>query len=378
MEQDKNSKIWLSPPHMSGHEQEFITNAFKTNWLAPTGPNVDHFEQDLEVFLGDKSHVAVLNSGTAALHLSLILLNIKSGDDVICQSKTFTASANPIVYLGAKPIFIDSEKDTWNMCPELLEVAIKDCISKGKKPKAIIAVHLYGMPYNVDDINSIANRYNIPVIEDSAEALGSMYKTKKCGTLGTMSVLSFNGNKIITTSGGGALISKELSIKQKAIFLASQARDAAPEYLHSHIGYNYRMSNVLAGIGRGQMKVIHERIQQRRSNFEFYHSHLSSIDGITFQNEPNGYLSNRWLTCILLESYEKREGLRMELVNHNIDSRPLWKPLHQQPIFKDYKAYVNGVSDDLFEKGLCLPSGSNLTNTNLNKIISVIKSYFSK
>ena len=281
-----DTKIWLSSPHMSGKEQEYINSAFESNWIAPLGPNVTGFEIDIQSYLGDNSLVAALSSGTAAIHLSLILLGITHGDEVICQSKTFSASANPIVYLGATPIFIDSEADTWNLCPEQLEIAIKDRIAKGKKPKAIIAVHLYGMPYKIDEVNKIAEQYEIPVIEDSAEALGSSYKDKKCGTFGAISILSFNGNKIITTSGGGALVTKDKVIKEKAVFLATQARDNAVEYLHSTIGYNYRMSNVLAGIGRGQMKILDNRVETRRKNYEFYHSNLKDIDTISFLKEP--------------------------------------------------------------------------------------------
>lgn len=372
-----DTKIWLSSPHMSGKEQDYIKTAFDTNWIAPLGPNVTGFENDLQDYLQEDSLVAVLSSGTAAIHLALVLLGVSSGDDVLCQSKTFSASANPIAYLGATPIFIDSEKDTWNICPEQLEIAIKDRIKKGKKPKAIIAVHLYGMPYKAEKIHNIARTYDIPVVEDSAEALGSSYKGQKCGTFGNISILSFNGNKIITTSGGGALVTKNNLLKEKAVFLATQARDNAVEYLHSHIGYNYRMSNVLAGIGRGQMRVIDDRVKQRRSNYDFYHSNLKNIESITFLNEPEHHYSNRWLSCILLESERMREDIRLLLEKEHIESRPLWKPMHQQPVFKDAPAYLNGVSDDLFKKGLCLPSGSNLTEKELNKVLSIIKSYFS-
>ena len=371
-----DTKIWLSSPHMSGKEQEYINSAFESNWIAPLGPNVTGFEIDIQSYLGDNSLVAALSSGTAAIHLSLILLGITHGDEVICQSKTFSASANPIVYLGATPIFIDSEADTWNLCPEQLEIAIKDRIAKGKKPKAIIAVHLYGMPYKIDEVNKIAEQYEIPVIEDSAEALGSSYKDKKCGTFGAISILSFNGNKIITTSGGGALVTKDKVIKEKAVFLATQARDNAVEYLHSTIGYNYRMSNVLAGIGRGQMEVLDNRVETRRKNYEFYHSNLKDIDTISFLKEPKQHFSNRWLSCILLDSERMREGLRIALDKENIESRPLWKPMHQQPVFKNCPKYLNGISDDLFKKGLCLPSGSNLTDSERNRILATIRTYF--
>ena len=317
-----------------------------------------------------------LNSGTSAIHLSLILLNVGKDDEVICQSKTFSASVNPVVYMGATPILVDSEKETWNMCPEQLETAIKDRMSIGKKPKAIIAVHLYGMPYKIDEIHKIANHYDIAVIEDSAEALGSIYKGKKCGTFGAFSVLSFNGNKIITTSAGGALISKDSNAIEQARYLANQAKGKSSEYLHSDIGYNYRMSNVLAGIGRGQMKVIDARVKQRRSNFDFYVEHLSPIDGVTFQNEAEGCVSNRWLTCILLKSENVRKELSEALEKQNIETKPLWKPMHQQPVFKDCPKYLNGVSDDLFKKGLCLPSGSNMTLDDLNRVVIIIKTYF--
>lgn len=369
-------KIWLSSPHMSGKEQEFISDAFESNWIAPLGPNVSGFEKDLETYLSDGSQVATLSSGTAAIHLALILLNVKYGDEVICQSFTFSASANPIVYQGATPIFVDSEKETWNICPEQLEIAIKDRISKGKKPKAIIAVHLYGMPYNVEKITKISDAYSIPVIEDSAEALGSTYKNSKCATFGDISILSFNGNKIITTSGGGALVSKNKETKDKAVYLATQARDKDVSYLHSNIGYNYRMSNVIAGIGRGQMTVLDEFVAKRRINFDYYKKHLEAINSLEFLNEPNHSKSNRWLSCILTPNFETRENLRLLIEKENIETRPLWKPMHQQPIFKDVPSYLNGVSDDLFERGLCLPSGSNLTENELDRIVSIIKSYF--
>ncbi len=370
------TKIWLSSPHMSGNELQYVNEAFATNWIAPLGPNVNAFEKSIEHYLGESSHVAAVSSGTAAIHLALILLGVTNNDEVICQSKTFSASANPIMYLGAKPIFIDSEKDTWNLCPILLEEAIIDRIAKGKKPKAIIAVHLYGMPYKVTEIHEISKRYNIPVIEDSAEALGSTYNTIKCGTFGDFAILSFNGNKIITTSGGGALITKNETLKDKAVFLATQARDKAVEYLHSHVGYNYRMSNVLAGIGRGQMEVIDQRVNQRRKNFEFYKTELQHIEGITFTGEPEGNFSNRWLSTILTESSKMRDDLHKTFEKQHIETRPLWKPMHQQPVFADYPKYVNGVSDDLFNRGLCLPSGSNLTEADLERILNCFKSYF--
>ncbi len=375
-----NNKIWLSSPHMGGTEQKYVQEAFDTNWIAPLGPNVKGFEQDLENYIGENKKTACLASGTSALHLALILSNVKDEDEVLCQSITFSASANPIVYQGAKPIFIDSEKDTWNMCPIALEEAIKDRIGKGKKPKAIIVVHLYGMPAKMDEISAIAKKYDITLIEDAAEALGSTYKGQKCGTFGDFGVLSFNGNKIITTSGGGALVCPNDEVKQKAIFLATQARDHAPHYEHSHIGYNYRMSNIVAGIGRGQMEILDKRIEQRRANHSFYKELFKDVDGVDILSEPSAdYFSNHWLSAILINkdiTGFSREDLRLRLLEDNIESRPLWKPMHMQPIFKNCKYYGSNVAETLFHDGLCLPSGSNLTNAdrdrikrNINKII---------
>lgn len=354
---------------MCGKEQNFIDTAFKENFIAPFGSNISGFEDDLEYYLKQNCFVAVLNSGTAAIHLALILLGVDKSDEVLCQSNTFIASTNPVLYQGSTPILVDSETDTWNMCPELLENAIKDRISKGKKPKAIIAVHLYGMPYKVEEINSIAEKYEIPVVEDSAEALGSSYKNQKCGTFGDLSILSFNGNKIITTSGGGALITKTKALKEKSIFLSTQANDKSVDYLHSHIGYNYRMSNIAAGIGRGQMLALDEYVSKRRQNYALYKEYLNEFDSITFLDEPKHHFSNRWLTCVLTESYKDREELRTFFEKDNIEARPLWKPMHQQPIFKDVPKYLNGISDELHKKGLCLPSGSNLTENDFDRII---------
>lgn len=369
-------KIWLSSPHMGEFEFEFVKEAFDQNWIAPLGPNVDGFEFDIESYNNIRS-AGVFSSGTSALHLALILLNIQQDDEVICQSFTFSASANPIVYQKALPIFIDSEPDTWNMCPNLLEEAITDRINKGKKPKAIIPVHLYGMPAKMNEICDIANKYEIPIIEDAAESLGSSIDGKKCGTFGTLGILSFNGNKIITTSGGGALISQNSTLIDKAKFLSTQARDPAPHYQHSHIGYNYRMSNICAGIGRGQMKVLDERIKKRRENFNFYKEVFSKIPSIKFLEEPLGYYSNRWLTTILIDNHKiDSQYIRAGLEKVNIESRPLWKPMHLQPIFKDAPFYGNGISETLFNKGLCLPSGSNLTESDLNRISDKIISYF--
>lgn len=365
-------KIWLSSPHMGGGELKYVHDAFEANWVAPLGPNVDGFERDLENYLQNDVYVAALSSGTAAIHLGLVLLDVKAEDEVICQSMTFSASANPIRYLGATPVFVDSEEETWNLCPEQLERAIKDRIQKGKKPKAIIAVHLYGMPYKNDEIRGVADKYEIPVLEDAAEALGSKYKGIHCGTLGDVSILSFNGNKIITTSGGGALVSKSKEIKEKAVFLATQARDNAPHYQHSHIGYNYRMSNIVAGIGRGQMEILDERVRARRANFEYYQSKLNNRTDIKLIDELKGFYSNRWLSCILTDSFEKRESIRLKLAEKNIESRPLWKPMHLQPVFEKYPKYTDGISETLFEKGLCLPSGSNLTTEDLNRVIEEI------
>lgn len=366
------NKIWLSSPHMGSNEQNYVDEAFRTNWIAPLGPNVDLFEDAIENYVDNGVYVAALSTGTAAIHLALELLGVSFGDEVICQSFTFSASANPILYLGATPVFVDSEKNTWNMSPELLRKAIQNRIAKGKRPKAIIAVHLYGMPYKVDEIEEISKEYNIPVVEDSAEALGSTYKNAKCGSFGDIGILSFNGNKIITTSGGGALLTQNINLKKKAIFLATQARDEAPHYQHSHVGYNYRMSNVLAGIGRGQMEVLDERVSARRANFEFYKKQLGHLAELEFLEEPKNYYSNRWLTCILTPSFEVREKIRLALLDEDIESRPLWKPMHLQPVFEKYPKYTDGTSEDLFDRGLCLPSGSNLVLEDLERITSLI------
>lgn len=368
-------KIWLSSPHMGEKELEYVQEAFATNWIAPLGPNVNGLEHDLEAFLGNDVHVAALSSGTAAIHLALVILGIKAGDEVICQSMTFSASANPIAYQGASPIFIDSEETTWNMSPQYLEQAIQDRIQHGKKPKAIIVVHLYGMPARMSEIMAIARRYQIPVIEDAAEALGSTYKGQAVGTFGDIGILSFNGNKIITTSGGGALVSTNTEYVRQARFLATQARDHAPHYQHSHIGYNYRMSNVCAGIGRGQMEVLPKRIAQRRYNFDFYKQALAETKGIQFITDPGkDYYSNHWLTTILIDSNEfSITDIQNALHEDNIDCRPLWKPMHLQPVFKNCRFYGNGISERLFDKGLCLPSGSNLTDNDLKRVVERIR-----
>jgi len=371
-------RIYLSSPHMGGNETKYVTEAFDTNWVAPLGPNVDNFEKDLAKYL-NISDVAALSSGTAALHLALILLGVERDDEVLVSSFTFSASANPIVYQLATPIFIDSEKDSWNMCPILLEKAIIDRIAKGKTPKALILVHLYGMPSNIEEILKITKKYNIPVIEDAAEALGSKFKNQYCGTFGEFGILSFNGNKIITTSGGGALISNNTEMIKKARFLATQARDNAPHYQHSHIGYNYRMSNIVAGIGRGQMEVLDKRIEQRRLINSIYRDFFKNKKGITFLSEPNSdYFSNFWLTTILIDKKitgYSRDDLRLAFEAESIECRPLWKPMHLQPIFEKYPAYTNGISENLFEKGLCLPSGSNLTDDDKKRIFDVLNKF---
>jgi len=376
-----NSKIWISPPHMGGNEQMFVREAFDANWIASEGDNLVGFEQDLENYLSKEAFVCALSSGTAAIHLGLILLGVKAGDEVICQSMTFSASANPIVYLGATPVFIDSELDTWNLCPIALEKAIVDSIENGSKPKAIIAVHLYGVPYKIEEIRTIADKYEIPIIEDSAEALGSSYKGQKCGTFGDIGVFSFNGNKIITTSGGGAIVTKTKALKDKALFFATQSRDNAPHYQHSEIGYNYRMSNICAGIGRGQMEVLDNHIALRRKMHDFYVDLFKNIKGVRVFTSPNDdYFSNYWLSTILIEPQMTngidREVVRLAFEAKNIESRPLWKPLHLQPVFESYPFYGGKVAETLFEKGLCLPSGSNLTNEDRERIANVIFKLF--
>ena len=377
-----NTKIWLSSPHMGGNEQKYVNEAFDANWVAPLGPNVDGFEKDLESFLKADVKVAALSAGTAALHLALIECGVVYGDEVICQSMTFSASANPIAYCGATPVFIDSEKDTWNMCPVALKEAVEDRISKGNKPKAIIVVHLYGMPAKIDEITAIAAKYDIPLIEDAAEALGSTYKGKACGTFGRFGILSFNGNKIITTSGGGALVCHTQEDKDKTVFLSTQARDNAPHYQHSHIGYNYRMSNIVAGVGRGQMEVLQNRVEARRTMNKFYQDLFADIDGVTVFVEPNAdYYSNHWLSAIIVDSNKTgktREDLRLALLEDNIESRPLWKPMHMQPVFANAPYYGTDIAEKLFDDGLCLPSGSNLTDEERERIASKIKELFTK
>lgn len=373
-------RIYLSSPHLGKNEAKYIQEALDTNWIAPAGPNLAFFEEQLENYL-TSGYVSALNSGTAALHLALILLGVQAGDEVLVQTHTHIASANPVVYLGATPVFIDSEIETWNLCPNTLEEAILDRISKGQKPKVIIAVHLYGVPFKVDAIRAISNKYNIPILEDSAEALGSSYKGKKCGTLGDMGIFSFNGNKIITTSAGGALIVNTQKLKSKAIFLATQSRAETPHFEHLEIGYNYRMSNVCAGIGRAQMEVLDSHLQLRRAMHDFYVALFKEISGVTVFEVPSvDYFSNYWLTTLLIDR-EKANGispeqLRLAFEKENIESRPLWKPMHLQPVFKDYPYYGSGVSETLFETGLCLPSGSNLTDSDRKRIASVVNALF--
>lgn len=377
-----NNRIWLSLAHMGGNERKYIQEAFDTNWVVPLGPNVNGLEEDLKTYLDANKPVVALSAGTAAIHLALVQLGVKAGDEVICQSFTFSASANPIMYQGAKPVFVDSEADTWNMSPEHLETAIIDRKAKtGKYPKAIIPVHLYGMPAKMEEIASIAKKYDIPIVEDAAEALGSSFKGQMCGTLGEFGALSFNGNKIITTSGGGALVCSSEDEAKETMFLATQARDNAPHYQHSKVGYNYRMSNICAGIGRGQMEVLKTRVDQRRAHNEYYRNALAAIEAISFQSEPNSdYFSNYWLTSILIDptkTNKTREDLRLALDAANVESRPLWKPMHLQPVFADCPYYGAGVSDKLFNDGLCLPSGSILTTEDLDRVIAVIKNTFS-
>jgi len=368
-------RVYLSPPHMGGAEIEFINEAFETNWISPAGPNIEHFENDISDYTGIP-YVTALSSGSAALHLALIQLGVKPGDEVICQSFTFAASANPIVYMGASPVFVDSERLTWNMDPALLEEAIRDRIAKNKKPAAIIYVHLYGMPALIDQIRQVAEQFDIPLIEDAAEALGSEYKGVPTGNFGDLSFFSFNGNKIITTSGGGALVSKRKSWIEDAKFLSTQARDPAPHYQHSRIGFNYRLSNVSAGIGRGQMQVLDDRVRARRKIYDRYLERLGQYEHFEFLPEPDGHHSNRWLSCVLLKDQKERDQIIKVLANQNVESRPLWKPLHLQPVFSEAVFYGTDVSKDLFTRGLCIPSGSGMDITVQNRIIDTILSIY--
>ena len=375
----KDKRIHLSLSQESGYEQEYIQRALKSNWITSGGPNVDDFENKLQDWFKNENFVTALNSGTSAIHLALILSGVRAGDEVICQSMTFSASANPILYQNATPIFVDSELDTWNICPKNLEIAIKDRIKNGKKPKAIVAVHLYGMPYKGDEIHAIAEVYEIPIIEDSAEDLGSTYKGKKCGSFGSFGVLSFNGNKIITSSSGGALVVNSKEKKEKAIFYATQSKDKAVHYQHSEVGYNYRMSNICAGIGLGQMKILEHNINIRRDNHLFYKEIFKEIKNAELFDNPNAdFASNYWLNTVLLKTKQERESLRHAFDEVNIESRPLWKPMHLQPVFQNYPYYGNGTAEKLFENGLCLPSGSNLRNQDKSRIKEVVIDFFNK
>ncbi|MCF2506529.1 aminotransferase class I/II-fold pyridoxal phosphate-dependent enzyme [Dyadobacter sp. CY107] len=371
-------RIWLSPPHMGGTEMTYIQQAFESNWIAPVGTNVTAFEKQIAEFIGF-GHVAALSSGTAALHLALVMLGVGKGDVVICQSLTFAASANPVVYQGGIPVFVDSEPHTWNICPDALEQAIKQCFNKGKKPKAIIIVHLYGMPARIGEILALCNYYDIPLIEDAAEALGSEYRGRKAGSFGTFGIFSFNGNKIITTSGGGALWSADSEVINKAKFLAAQARDPAPHYEHSVIGYNYGLSNVSAGIGRGQMEVLKTRIAQRRAIYDFYQKALQNLPGLSFQNESAECFSNRWLTALSFDFQQSgisSQMLMAELESRNIESRHVWKPMHLQPVFRDALYFGGTVAEQLFQTGICLPSGSSLLPGDLEQVRDAIIEHF--
>ena len=373
-----NSKrILLSPPHMGGTELTYIAQAFQDNWIAPAGPHIDLFENRLVDFLDQKSQVVALNSGTAAIHLGLQLLGVQKGDVVLCQSLTFIASVNPVLYLGATPVFIGSEKETWNLCPIALEEAILNQLNKGIQPKAIVVVHLYGMPAKMNEIITISKKYNIPILEDAAEALGSSYTNQPCGTFGDFGVFSFNGNKVITTSGGGALLCHSEAVKKKAVFLATQAKEDAVYYEHTQVGYNYRMSNVAASIGLGQLEVLSEHIQHRKQNHHFYKQLFENLSQVTLHQEPSeNFISNHWLTVIQLASFEQREALRLHLEKYNIESRPVWKPMHLQPLFQDNLYFGDDLADKLFDNGLCLPSGSNLSEEDKNCIKEAIELFF--
>ena len=371
------SKIWLSSPHIGAAEEALVVDAFRSNWIAPLGPHVDAFEAELSATTAT-AHAVALSSGTAALHLALVLLGVQRGDWVICQSFTFAGTVNPVAYLGATPVLVDSEPESWNMDPAALRTAIEAGLARGTRPKAIIPVHLYGMPARMSELMAIAREFGIPVIEDAAEALGSSIDGQPCGSFGDVAALSFNGNKIITTSGGGALISNRKEWIDEARFLSTQARDAAPHYQHSRIGYNYRLSNVLAAIGRGQLQLLADRVAARRANFERYRRFFAEYEGISLLPEPSASVrSNRWLTTICVDPTRTggvtREMLRAALGVENIEARPLWKPMHLQPVFEDCPYFGDGLSAALFEKGLCLPSGSNLTEDEFERIVDVLR-----
>lgn len=373
-----HKQILLSPPHIGDQELGFVREAFETNWIAPVGPHLDAFEAEFCQIVGAKHSVAV-SSGTAALHLALQLVGVAAGDEVFCSTLTFVATANPILYLGAKPVFIDSDRTTWNMDPALLSQALEERAIQGKLPKAVVLVHLYGQSADIDPIQAACDRHNVPLIEDAAEALGATYKGKTPGTFGKIGIYSFNGNKIITTSGGGMLVTEDRAIADKARFLATQARDPAPHYQHSEMGFNYRLSNVLAGIGRGQLQVLAERVAARRHNFEVYRQALEALPGITFMPEASFGQATRWLSCLTINpqlSGIDREQLRLALAAENIESRPVWKPLHLQPVFQDCEAIGGAVAEDLFTHGLCLPSGSSLTSEDLERVIQAIQRCF--
>jgi len=378
-----NNRIFLSLAHMGGREQGFVKEAFDTNWVVPLGPNVNGFEKDLSNFIGENRHVVALAAGTAAIHLGLLQLGVKAGDEVICQSFTFAASVNPVTYLGATPVLIDSEPDTWNMNPQLLEEAIIDRKSKiGKYPKAIVPVHLYGMPAKMDEICAVANKYQIPIMEDAAEAIGSEYKGRKCGAFGEFGALSFNGNKMITTSGGGALICRTEEAAKRTMFYATQARENRPYYYHEHIGYNYRLSNICAGIGRGQMLVLKDHIARRREIHQLYTSLLKDVPGIEIKQNSSLYSdSNFWLTCILVDPDVCKvtcDDIRIFLAKENIESRLLWRPMHMQPVYKNNPFYGTNIAENIFDKGLCLPSGSSLTDRQILFVAERIKNFIIK
>ncbi|SHJ11368.1 dTDP-4-amino-4,6-dideoxygalactose transaminase [Hymenobacter daecheongensis DSM 21074] len=370
-------RLYLSPPHLGRHELNYVHKAVEDNWVAPAGPNLAGFEADICAATA-AAHCVALSSGTAAIHLGLILLGVGPGDEVLCPSFTFVATANPILYLGATPVFVDSEADTWNMCPERLREAIEDRITQGRKPKALLLVHLYGMPARLDEILAIATEYGLLVLEDAAEALGSRFQQQPLGSFGKVGVFSFNGNKILTTSGGGALVTNDAELAQRTRFLATQAKDDAPHYQHSQVGYNYRLSNILAGIGRGQMELLEERVKRRREIFAWYREHLAGLPGlrVALAHEPAGSRSNRWLTTILLDPQETAttpETLRQHLETRNIESRPLWKPLHLQPLFATAPMYGGHVCADLFARGLCLPSGTAMTEADLRRVAEAVR-----
>jgi len=370
-------RLYLSPPHLGRHELNYVHKAFEDNWVAPAGPNLAGFEADICQFTGAKYCVA-LSSGTAAIHLGLRLLGVGPGDEVLCSSFTFVATANPIVYLGATPVFVDSEPSTWNLCPDRLREAITDRLARGKKPKALLLVHLYGMPARLPEILAIAQEFDIPILEDAAEALGACFNKQPLGTFGKLGLFSFNGNKILTTSGGGALITDDAELARQARFLATQAKDDAPYYQHSQLGYNYRLSNILAGIGRGQMELLADRVKRRREIFAWYSEHLAGLPGLSVApaTELPGSHANRWLTTVLLNPAETSvtpEALRLHLETHNVESRPLWKPMHLQPLYQEAPIYGGAVCADLFARGLCLPSGTAMTETDLRRVKNAVE-----